>query len=79
MLEIRLSGKFEGGEREYLAGKGKGKYSAADVGTWPWVKGYERSGYSKEEMKEFPSLLKWIERVGEREAVKRGTGDKYSQ
>ena len=42
VLEIQLSGKYGEGEREYLAGKGKGKYSVADMKTWPWVKGWER-------------------------------------
>jgi len=32
VLEIRLSGKYTGEPREYLAGKGKGKYSLADIG-----------------------------------------------
>jgi glutathione S-transferase len=77
VLEIRLSGKFTGEPREYLAGKGKGKYSVADIGTWPWVKGYEFSGFTKEEMSEFPHLLKWIDRIAERPAVKTGTGEKY--
>jgi glutathione S-transferase len=83
VLEIRLSGKFAGGvEREYLAGQGnggKGKYSVADVGTWTWVKGWARSGFTAEEMEAFPSLLRWIERVGGREAVKRGIGEKYEK
>ena len=30
-------------------------------------------------MEGFPHLLKWIERIAERPAVKRGTGEKYSQ
>ncbi|KAH8820143.1 glutathione S-transferase-like protein [Xylogone sp. PMI_703] len=76
VLEIRLSGKYTGEPRDYLAGKGKGKYSAADIGTWPWVKNWNYA-YSEEEMKEFPHLLKWINRVAERPAVKRGTGEKY--
>jgi len=78
VLEIRLSGKYTGEPREYLAGNGKGKYSVADIGTWPWVKVWEFSGFTKEEMQPFPHLLKWIERIAERPAVKTGTGDKYS-
>jgi glutathione S-transferase len=78
VLEIRLSGKYTGEPREYLAGKGKGKYSVADIGTWPWVKNWERSGFTKEEVSEFPHLLKWIDRIADREAVKTGTGEKYS-
>jgi len=77
VLEIRLSGKYTGEPREYLAGKGKGKYSVADIGTWPWVKGWEFSGFEKHEMEKFPHLLKWIDRIAARPAVKRGTGEKY--
>ena len=33
VLEIQLSGKYTGSPREYLAGKGKGKYSVADMKT----------------------------------------------
>ena len=79
VLEIQLSGKYTGEPREYLAGNGKGKYSVADIGTWPWVKAWEFSGFSEEDMKPFPHLLKWIERIAERPAVKRGIGEKYSQ
>jgi glutathione S-transferase len=79
VLEIRLSGIYENGkERDYLVGEGKGKYSIADIGTWTWVKGWERTGFTKEEMSEFPSLLKWIDRIAERPAVKRGIGEKYA-
>jgi glutathione S-transferase len=73
-----LSGKYTGEEREYLAGKGKGKYSVADIGTWPWVKGYAFSGFSDEDMKPFPHLQKWIARIAERPAVKTGISEKYS-
>jgi glutathione S-transferase len=79
VLEIRLSGKYTGEPRDYLAGNGKGKYSIADTGTWPWVKNWSRSGYTDEEMKEFPHLIKWIERISERPAVKRGIGAKYTK
>jgi glutathione S-transferase len=78
VLEIQLSGKYTGQEREYLAGHGKGKYSVADIKTWPWVKGWEKTGFTEEEMKEFPHLKKWIERIGGREAVKRGVGEGYN-
>ena len=78
VLEIQLSGKFTGAPKEYLAGNGKGKYSVADIGTWPWVRGWSFSGLTEEDMEPFPHLLKWIDRIAERPAVKRGTGDKYS-
>ena len=77
VLEIRLSGKYTGEEREYLAGSGKGKYSVADIKTWPWVKGWERS-FSKEDMNNFPHVLKWIDRIAARPAVQRGIGDAYN-
>ena len=78
MLEIHLSGKYTGSPRDYLAGNGKGKYSIADIGTWPWVKGWEFAGFTKKEISEFPHLLKWIERIASREAVKKGTGERYA-
>lgn len=77
VLEIQLSGKYSGQEKEYLAGKGKGKYSVADIKTWPWVKGWDRS-FEKSEMEPFPHLLKWIERVSKRPAVQRGVGEAYN-
>ena len=78
VLEIRLSGKYTGEPREYLAGKGKGKYSVADIGTWPWVKGWEMSGFTEEDMKPFPHLKEWIARIAARPAVQRGIGDAYA-
>lgn len=77
VLEIQLSGRYTGEPKEYLAGKGKGKYSVADIGTWAWVKNWPASGYTDEEMKEFPYLLKWVKRIAERPAVQRGIGMKY--
>ena len=78
MLEINLSGKYSGEPKEYLAGHGKGKYSAADIKTWPWVKGWERTGFTKEEMEPFPHLLEWIDRIAARPAVQTGIGEKYA-
>ncbi|KFX89103.1 hypothetical protein V490_07229 [Pseudogymnoascus sp. VKM F-3557] len=77
VLEIQLSGKFTGLERDYLAGDGKGKYSVADIGTWSWVNRWRLSGFSEEELGQFPHLLKWIDRVAAREAVQRGIGAAY--
>jgi len=79
VLEIHLSGKYTGKPREYLAGNGKGKYSVADIGTWPWVKGWQNSGFTEEEVKEFPHLLEWVERIKARPAVQRGIGDAYNK
>ncbi|QIX01279.1 hypothetical protein AMS68_006796 [Peltaster fructicola] len=78
VLEIRLSGKYTGEPREYLAGAGKGKYSVADIKSWPWAKNV-RNILNEEELKEVPHLLKWIDRIAERPAVKRGSGEAYQQ
>jgi glutathione S-transferase len=79
VLEIRLSGIYAGESREYLVGKGKGKYSIADIAAWTWVKNWRRSGYTEEEMgSSFPHLLQWIERIAQRPAVKVGIGEKYN-
>lgn len=78
VMEIRLSGKYTGEPRDYLAGKGKGKYSIADIGAYPWVAMYSYNGQvSDEDMKAFPALMKWMNTIKEREAVKIGTGEKY--
>lgn len=77
VLEIRLSGKYTGEPRDYLAGRGKGKYSIADIATWTWVKGWEFPGLTLEDMQQFPHLLKWIDRIAQRPAVKTGIGEKY--
>ncbi|KAL8746281.1 MAG: hypothetical protein Q9190_001680 [Brigantiaea leucoxantha] len=77
VLESHLSGKFTSQPREYLAGRGRGKYSIADIATWPWVKGWKFAGFSEEEMGEFPCLMEWLERIAGREAVRRGIGEKY--
>ncbi|KAL9111682.1 MAG: hypothetical protein Q9227_003956 [Pyrenula ochraceoflavens] len=79
VLEIRLSGKYTGEPRDYLAGDGKGKYSVADIKTWPWVKGWERSGFTADEMKQFPHVMKWVDRIAARPAVQRGIGEAYQQ
>lgn len=79
VLEIHLSGKYTGEPKDYLAGKGKGKYSVADIGTWPWVKGWSFGGFTEEEMSAFPHLLKWIDRIAARPAVQRGIGEKYQK
>ncbi|KFY70129.1 hypothetical protein V499_09431 [Pseudogymnoascus sp. VKM F-103] len=79
VLEIQLSGRYTGVEREYLAGNGKGRYSVAELGTWPWVKGWKNTGFTDEELAKFPHLLRWIDRVAAREAVQRGIGEAYQK
>ncbi|KAN0108559.1 glutathione S-transferase-like protein [Hyaloscypha variabilis] len=77
VLELHLSGKYTGQPKEFLAGNGRGKFSVADIGTWAWVKNWRGSGYTDEEMAQYPHLLKWVGKVAERPAVQRGIGEKY--
>jgi glutathione S-transferase len=52
-------------ERDYLAGR----YSIADIATWPWARSFERRGI---DIEEFPHVKAWIARVGKRPGVRRG-------
>ncbi|KAF2027645.1 glutathione S-transferase [Setomelanomma holmii] len=78
VLKLRLSGKSTAASRDYLVAEGRGKYSVSDIGAWAWVKDWSRSGFTMEEMANFPHLLKWIDRIAERPAVKRGISSKYT-
>lgn len=40
--------------------------------------GWEKTGFTEEDMKPFPHLKKWIDRIAERPAVQRGVGDDYA-
>lgn len=51
-------------DRDYLAGA----YSIADMAAWPWILP-EGQGQN---LDDFPNLKAWVERVGERPAVKAG-------
>ncbi|KAG4026501.1 hypothetical protein MFRU_040g00590 [Monilinia fructicola] len=75
VLELRLSGRYTGMPREFLAGTGKGKYSIADGGTWPWVRSWRYAKFTDEEMRHFPHLLQWIARIAARPAVQRGISE----
>jgi glutathione S-transferase len=79
VLELQLSGKYTGQSKDFLAGKGKGRYSVADIGTWTWVKNLPGIGFTEEEMENLPHLLKWVERIATRPAVRRGCGEKYKR
>lgn len=62
----RLLGVLDGrlGSVPYLAGD----YSIADMATYPWVAPIARFGF---EPSHWPNVKKWIDRVGERPAVKK--------
>lgn len=63
VLEKRLDG------REYLVGKGAGKYSVADMSTFTWVRWAPWAGIA---LDDFPRLKAWSEKIEERQAVKEG-------
>ncbi len=48
-----------------------------DMGIWPHIRGYSITGFSEEDRASFPSLLKWIDRIAQREAVKIAVSSKY--
>lgn len=81
MLELHLSGKYTNQPRDYLAGNGKGKYSVADIVTWPWISQmrHQSHGITQEQIDQFPHLLNYIDRIAERPAVKRGIGKDYEE
>ncbi|KAJ6614311.1 glutathione S-transferase [Mycena sp. CBHHK59/15] len=64
VLEIRLA------NRDWLAGPGRGKYTIADVKTFPWVRSHKFAGI--ETMDEFPNVKAWLERNTERAGVQAG-------
>ena len=63
----RLFGVMEKrlGDRDFLAGD----YSIADMACWGWVLPHKRM---EQEIEDFPHLKLWLDRVGDRPAVKRG-------
>ena len=63
VLEARLE------DRDYLVGKGKGKYSIADITTFTWVRWAPWAGI---ELSEFPRLKAWAEKIEQRKLVKKG-------
>jgi GST-like protein len=52
-------------ENDYIAGD----YSIADIATYPWIKDYERHGMTGDEL---PNIVSWLDRLNEREAVRKG-------
>ena len=60
------------GKTEYVAGP---DYTIADMAIWPWYGAVVKEAYGAQEflgVDEYTNLMRWVERVGAREAVKRG-------
>ncbi|KAI1106592.1 glutathione S-transferase [Jackrogersella minutella] len=55
--------------RDYIAGPGKGKYSIADINIFGWANITIFSGI---DISQFPNVEKWLDRINERPAVKKG-------
>jgi GSH-dependent disulfide-bond oxidoreductase len=53
------------GEAPYLAGE----YSIADIATYPWIARYEMH---RMRLEDYPSVKRWFDALGAREAVQRG-------
>jgi len=45
-----------------------GEYSIADIATWPWIRSHANQGI---ELADYPNVVRWFERIGERAAVRR--------
>jgi GST-like protein len=57
---------------EYMAG---GEYTIADMAIWPWYGSIMKEAYGGQEflgVSEYTNLLRWVDQIGAREAVKRG-------
>jgi glutathione S-transferase len=63
VVEARLQ------DRDFLAGKGRGKYSVADISTFTWVRWAPWAGIN---LDEFPKLKEWSEKIEKRDAVQKG-------
>lgn len=66
VLETRLA------ECDYVAGA---DYTIADMAIWPWYGSIMRDAYGAQEflnVGEYPHVSRWIDRIGAREAVRRG-------
>ena len=66
VLDTRLA------QSEYVAGA---EYTIADMAIWPWYGSIAKEAYGAQEflgVAEYTHLMRWVEQVGEREAVKRG-------
>lgn len=62
-----LNEKLEG--RDFIAGKGRGEYTIADMACWPWVSRFE---WQEIDINAYPNIKDWYVRIAERPATQRG-------
>jgi GST-like protein len=63
VLEKQLEG------RDFIAGKGVGSYSIADMSCWPWVSRFE---WQEIDLNTYPNIKDWYTRISNRPAVQKG-------
>ena len=63
VLDRRLEG------RDYIAGRGRGMYSIADMACWPWVSRFE---WQDVDLNAFQNVKDWYLRIAVRPAVQAG-------
>jgi GSH-dependent disulfide-bond oxidoreductase len=72
-------------DRDYMVGA---DYSIADIAIWPWYSAVMNDAYNAQtflSVQDYPHLRRWVDRIGARDAVKRGRmvnrtfGDPVSQ
>lgn len=59
-------------QNEFMAGS---EYTVADMAIWPWYGSIAKEAYGAQEflsVDEYTHLMRWVEQVGERPAVRRG-------
>ncbi|OJJ47254.1 hypothetical protein ASPZODRAFT_132229 [Penicilliopsis zonata CBS 506.65] len=74
IFEDRLSGKESGSERDWVAGKGRGRFSLAEIELFPWIYIHAKFGImtTDEFNARYIHLTRWLERCWARDAVRRG-------
>jgi len=60
-------------DRDYIAGAGKGKFSVADIGIFPQARAtFVFGGLGEEDLKNYPHVAAWIDRIQGRSGVQAG-------
>jgi len=60
-------------DRDYIAGAGRGRFSVADIGIFPQARAtFVFGGLGEEDLKKYPHVAAWIERIQARSGVQAG-------